>query len=754
LIRLRHIFLILFLSAPFSLAAQEQFYDPAVIREIRIRFKEPNWRYILDSLFRNIGDEGKLRGDVTIDGHLYRNAGIRYKGYSSYNASEIKNPFNIDLDYIIKNQNHLGYVKIKLSNVIQDPSFVREVLSYEISRRYLPSPGANFANIFVNDTLIGLYTNVEAVDEKFIQNHWGTEQNSLIKGEPLKLQYPFGENANLALSHGADSSGYIPYYNLESATGWNDLYELIYRLDQGSGSAERILDTDRSLWMHAFNEVLLNLDSYIGYAQNYYLYRDNNGRFNPIIWDLNMSFGSFRDTDGSTHFQGLTIPQIKTLDPLALMEFAVSPRPLMTRLFANDTLRKSYFAHMRTILDECIRNGWYFNRALELQELIDTDVLKDTNRFYSYDDFHANLTVTVGGTGSMKAYPGLRDLMDSRLAYLDGLAGFSGQPIISEIGHAPEIPVNKEPCWITARIQDSKLAQVGYRFSSGGIFSKVTMTDDGNHHDGMAGDGIFGAGIIPEGHTIQYYIYATNDSAATFSPERAEFEFHTIQPMILPGDIVLNEFKAGTGEGAWIELLNTTTEPLNAGGMNLCEEPGLSTGWQLPDTIIPAKKYLVVYPSAYANTTEPSSPINLSVSGGVLILNNSSGMLIDSVRYGTQVAAKSTGRYPNGYGAMNFMIPSKGGFNSTGTTPGSGFSLYPNPATGLTYVEIRNLSGPVKVNISDMMGQTVIESTYLYGPSQIPSVVQAIDVSGLSSGLHVVRVNCNEVTTSQKLMIY
>lgn len=48
----------------------------------------------------------------------------------------------------------------------------------------------------------------------------------------------------------------------------------------------------------------------------------------------------------------------------------------------------------------------------------------------------------------------------------------------------------------------------------------------------------------------------------------------------------------------------------------------------------------------------------------------------------------------------------------------------------------------------------VFESTYLYGPSQIPSVVQAIDVSDLGSGLHVVRVSCNAETTSQKLMIY
>ena len=49
-----------------------------------------------------------------------------------------------------------GINKLKLSNVIQDPSFIREVLSYEIARKYMPASLANFANLYINDTLWGL----------------------------------------------------------------------------------------------------------------------------------------------------------------------------------------------------------------------------------------------------------------------------------------------------------------------------------------------------------------------------------------------------------------------------------------------------------------------------------------------------------------------------------------------------------------------------------------------------------------------
>lgn len=734
--------------------AQEDFYAPESIRQINIHFREPNWRQILDSLFETSGDDGKLTGDVNIDGHVYRNAGIRYKGYSSYNADEVKNPFNIDLDYTLNNQNHLGHVKIKLSNVIHDPSFVREVLSYEIARKYLPASRANFANLYVNDTLIGLYTNVEAVDSKFTDEHWGSHSNSFFKGEPLKLQYPFGQNANLALTHGSDSSGYTPYYNMESATGWNNLYQLISRLDQGADSVNTLLNIDRALWMHAFNEVMLNLDSYIGYAQNYYLYQDDNGQFNPILWDMNMSFGSFRDSDGSKNFQGVTIPEVKKIDPLALMTFAVSPRPLMTRLFCNDTLRKIYFAHMRTIVDENIRSGWYFTRAQQLQDLIDAAVLTDTNRFYSYEDFHSNLSVTVGGKGSMKEYPGLKDLMESRVAFLDSLEGFSGQPVILEVTHTPEAPVKNEPVWITARIRRGGMALLGYRFSSGAIFSKTALTDDGNHHDGVAGDGIYGASVISAGHTLQYYLYAENDSTGVLSPERAEYEFYTIQPMILPGDIVLNEFEAGADGGDWVELLNTTREPMSMAGVQLSDDPALSSKTVLSDTVIPALGYLVVDLSENTNFRATPFRINLAKNGGNIRLFNSSGLLLDSVFYGMQPHGKSTGRYPNGYGAMTCMMPTKGSYNQMGTTPGTGFLLYPNPASGVTNIEFANTSGTVAVTIFNGTGEAVMENTYFYGTYQIAAKVQPVDISHLPGGVYIFRVCCNEGINIKKLIIY
>ena len=215
---------------PLNLLSQN-FYDNDYIREIKIYFNQPNWDHLLDSLYLD-GQKARLLANVKIDGTMYNDVGVRYKGFSSVSINNIKNPFNIKLDYVDNNQNHEGFEKIKLSNVIKDPSFLREVLSYEIARDYMPSPRANYANVYINDTLWGLYVNVEAINDKFTNKHFATVNSPLIKCNPLNLNLQTGgENSNLSNTHGNDSSFYYDYYDLKSNYGWTDLYNLIATLN-------------------------------------------------------------------------------------------------------------------------------------------------------------------------------------------------------------------------------------------------------------------------------------------------------------------------------------------------------------------------------------------------------------------------------------------------------------------------------------------------------------------------------------------
>ena len=443
--------LLLFLFFSGSVIGQNNLYQIDSIKEIKFYFNQPNWMHLLDSLYIE-GQKERLTASVSIDGQYYDSVGIRYKGFSSVNITQIKNPFNIKLDYKIDDQEHQGFNKIKLSNVIHDPSFIREALSYQIARKYMPASKANFVNLYINDTLWGLYSNVEAVNKDFLSNHYDSRNNSLFKCNPNSLNL-FGENSNLSLSHGNDSSDYEDFYTLKSDFGWEKLFNLMDTLNNHPNFINQILNVDRTLWMHAFNYSIINIDSYIGYAQNYYLYEDNAGRFNPILWDLNMSFGSFRLTDASSYFSGFSISQAKTLDPLShYNDISVFPRPLMRNLFNNDRNRKMYLAHLKTIMEENFSNQNYIDSANKMYSIIDQSVLMDTNKFYSYLDFQNNLDSTVT---NIIDYPGIKDLMENRLNYLNNYTGFNHTIIIDSISEFSNNLSIGDDLWISANVVDA-----------------------------------------------------------------------------------------------------------------------------------------------------------------------------------------------------------------------------------------------------------------------------------------------------------
>src|SRR3989338_5124603 len=273
------VFLSVFVSGVCSVFshAQSSWYDTDQIAEIRLYFAQSNWNELLDSLYV-LDESERLGGDVVIDGTRYENIGVRYKGFSSYSSDRYKNPFNIELDYVYADQNHRCVSKIKLSNVIQDPSFIREVLGYEVARKYMPASRANYANVYVNDVLIGVYTNVEAVNNSFLFEHFSSEDGAFFKCNPETLDLN-GENSNLNSALGSNVAAYYPFYKLKSSEteDWNELLQLITMLNDPAADVSEILNIDRTLWMHALNYAIINFDSYVGYAQNFYLYRDADG---------------------------------------------------------------------------------------------------------------------------------------------------------------------------------------------------------------------------------------------------------------------------------------------------------------------------------------------------------------------------------------------------------------------------------------------------------------------------------------------
>ena len=65
------------------------------LHTIEIFFSDPNWDNSLDLYYANNLGERLIADSVIIDGEVDQDVGIKYKGNSSYNANNAKNPINI-----------------------------------------------------------------------------------------------------------------------------------------------------------------------------------------------------------------------------------------------------------------------------------------------------------------------------------------------------------------------------------------------------------------------------------------------------------------------------------------------------------------------------------------------------------------------------------------------------------------------------------------------------------------------------------
>lgn len=753
-----------------SLKAQD-FYDINKIQEIKLYFEQSNWSNLLIAAAQSTDEPYIFCKKVVINGVAFDSVGAKYKGNSTFNATRNKNPWHIELDHY-KEQDYQGYKDIKLANIFQDPSCVREALSYGLMQSYTDLPRANYAKVWVNDVLIGLYTNTEAVTKSFCKRKFPSSGNNVfVKCTPPSLMGGTGGASSLAYL-GADSSFYRSSYEIYSDWGWQDLINLCDTLNNKTTEIEKILDVDRALWMLSFNIAFVNLDSYTGgFTQNYYLWRDDTKRFNPIIWDLNMSFGSFTNVGTSG-----TRPGSGGADSLALAKLspftheANTSKPLISKLLANSRYRKMYIAHLKTMYNETFKSGLYKTRGEAIRKIIDDAVKNDPNNLSTYDLFKTNFYYGGASTGGIGFPPqsgsssvtGIVSLVENKIKYFDTLTIMQAvAPVINNVS-STAVKIN-ETSYITAKITGSTANGVvlSYRTSATAAFTKVDMYDDGLHKDGAAGDGVYGIGIKMSSPIVQYYIWAENNEAGIFSPERAEHEFYNASVTTAASDVVINELVASNTKTVqdpkgqyddWIELYNKSTSAVDLSGWYISDNPDKRAKWQIPTgTTIPANGYLIIWAdedSSQNTATSLHCNFKLSASGeSVFLTQKDTTIIADQVTFGTQKSDITWGRRPNGTGNFLALTPTFNANNDAATTSTEDLIseksvlIFPNPVhtEGVT-VKVDSDS-ELSLNIYNALGQVMYQSAIF---KEI-----TIETSNWQKGIYIVKVG----NVSKKLVV-
>ncbi len=164
-------------------ASTAPFYTDRVVT-VRFVMTEEDWTYLQE----NAREEEYVKADMWYDGELVPDIALRPKGNSSLSSTissgSIRFSLKADLNFFNSARNLDGVKKLNFNNGWSDPSFLREILSYEILEQMgLPTPRASFVDVWINDTHLGLYTMVEQVDQTFLSQHFTNATGNLYKPE-------------------------------------------------------------------------------------------------------------------------------------------------------------------------------------------------------------------------------------------------------------------------------------------------------------------------------------------------------------------------------------------------------------------------------------------------------------------------------------------------------------------------------------------------------------------------------------------
>ena len=301
----------------------------------------------------------------------------------------------------------------------------------------LPAARSNFAALYINDEYWGLYVLGEIVNGDFLKSHFAKGDDG---GNLYKATDP---GANLAYL-GENPTSYQSLFSKESnedANDWTDLIELARIFDQTPiadlpAKLDSLIDVDSFLTALALDNLTVNLDSYVGMAQNYYLYRrPSDQKWAWIPWDPSLAFGALA--------QGLTTQQMKDL-ALEWVQSnntggpgggggiggASATRPIASKLWQVPAYKQRYRAIYRGIVEKQMIPAQVVARMNSLRSLIRPFVEKDTQKLVTMAQFDAAMTAdATAGTGSgpggggapQGGAPALQPFIEGRVASVKAL---------------------------------------------------------------------------------------------------------------------------------------------------------------------------------------------------------------------------------------------------------------------------------------------------------------------------------------------
>ncbi|MBI1832893.1 MAG: CotH kinase family protein [Planctomycetes bacterium] len=396
-------------------------YDTSILRTIFIEFENKDWEAELADFYRTDVEVPAL---VTVDGKQYKNAGIHFRGNSSYFMvpAGYKHSLNLSFDLVDSKQRLLGYKTLNLLNCADDPTFMHTVLYCNMARMYMPAPQANLVKVVINGESWGIFANQQQFNKEFTKENYQS-----TKGTRWRVPGHPGASAGLGYI-GENIADYKRHYLIKSTDDekeWKALIEVCRVLnktpiDKLEEALRPILDVDEVLWFLALDNAVINDDGYWTRASDYSLYRDPKGKFHLVPYDTNETFQPMGGGKGGFGKGGPGGGFGKggpgggkgggyALDPLAGVNNSRTP---LYRMLNVPTLRKKYLLNLQTIANE--QFDWKKLKPVidGYRSLIEKEVELDTRKLYSLTEFREAHAEDGASRNNLRAFA------DGRRSYL------------------------------------------------------------------------------------------------------------------------------------------------------------------------------------------------------------------------------------------------------------------------------------------------------------------------------------------------
>lgn len=372
--------------------------------DIDIDIDEKLWNELAD----NAMEEEYYSANITINGETYYNVGLRAKGNTT--LSQIANDdttdrysFKVKFDEYIDGQTLKGLEKLALNNMMQDTTYMKEYLSYDLLNKMgVSTPAFQYASITLNGEPWGLYLALEVMEESYIERYYGTTDGNLYKPETTNMaknNMPMEQGKEINGPMGRNTGGADLVYSGDEHSNYSTIFEnaifdytneedydkiiaMIKSLNEDINNIEKHLDLDEVLRYFAVNTFVVNLDSYASNMKhNYYLY-EQDGICSILPWDYNLAFGAFQGGSASN------VINFPIDNPVA---DSLESSPLIGKLLEVEEYKEKYHEYLNEIVQDYVNSGVFTETINNTDNLIGDYVKNDATAFYTYDEYVASI---------------------------------------------------------------------------------------------------------------------------------------------------------------------------------------------------------------------------------------------------------------------------------------------------------------------------------------------------------------------------